>query len=512
MGQLRLNFLNISLRAVGRVILPVVVGFIGLSSSSVLAANRCEALFSRLQAPVAVRPVQPSVRPVTPAPRAQTEAPRPRIERVELPERRFDGHTRELRDTLSGKLATVWRSEWKTKLEVSESNQYVVDMAREFLTPETREVVLAGLEVHSEGLVRQVHERIYRLQEAGRLKEADALLVRDMPPPVGAKDTTFTYYTKPIVNTHGEGKHQIRVRTYLREVSYEQIPEGQSVQGFEANGSSVVITKLANQSYRVETGIEATGKVVRELNLSEVQQLYGASARFFAPHGKSFKMEVKTALDDQISYERFPILGGNHMVQKLDVSLSPAQVARLFAPLTESSAAARRVEALTRIDSLQSEINAKNPDGQARTEAVFNVLKAGIEGNPDFLAIEGATAYHRTAFESKSGFQTTIDRDQGVYMGNMYASSSLKTPVETIRQNQMIATTAADARHVELKVPVTSIENTVGIQFHDPRSAPQPQRAESDASIVSAVGIYSRYVRNNDHSGKFNYIMKYGED
>lgn len=168
------------------------------------------------------------------------------VDKVQLEQTRFTGLLNSLRATLSGKLATVWRSEWKTKLSVVRSNEYVYHMVKQSLSPETSAKILAGLNYKEEGFTREVHRRMYELQVKGETKADDKLTVRDAPPPEGATDTTFTYYTKPIVDREGNAKHQTRIRTYLREVNFEKMVADVPVAGSFANGTKVTITKKSD--------------------------------------------------------------------------------------------------------------------------------------------------------------------------------------------------------------------------------------------------------------------------
>lgn len=434
------------------------------------------------------------------------------IKKVEAPELLFDTSTKKLRSTLSGKLATVWRSEWKTKLSVVESNQYVYEMVNKSLTLETRQLLLKDLDVRNEGFTRQVHERMSELQEQNKLQLADDLAVRDKPAPKGAKDTTFTYYTKAITTAKGEGKHQLRIRTYLRKISYLDIPLHQEVKGYDSDGHIVTISKVAESAYKIQIGTEIMTQSEKVLSLTQMISQYGNSFQLYAPHGKSFKLEVKTALKDKISNTKYPLLAGQHMVQKLDVSLTPTQVELLFAPFESLTTVKKQKELLRRVDQISSDLMDKMPENKDRIEAVFSIIKNGILMEADFLSIEGATVYHRTAFESKSGFQTTIDRDQGVYIGQMYGSLGLQNPIEILKNNSLLSSQEKEARHVELKIPVTAIDKTVGIEFHDPQSAPQAQVSERQTQLDEAVKVFYGFVKNADHSGKFNYIQKNSDD
>lgn len=430
------------------------------------------------------------------------------IDSILISDALFDQSTHQLKSTLSGKLATVWRSEWKTKLKVIDSNLYVLDLVNQFLSTPTQNKILAGLDVSTDQFTRKIHERLSKLQESGELNEKDDLAVRDKPTPVGAHDTTFTYYTKPIKTSSGEGKHQLRIRTYVRHIEFAKIPVGNSISGFASNGREVKILRKANHLFELT---DSDG-VTNSYKTKQLQELYGPKMLLFAPHGKSFKLEVKTALKDRISTEAFPLLGGQHMVQKLDVSLTPQQVTDLFAPLGIVNHKAKVSVSLQRIDKLIADLVQKNPDNISRINAIFDVIKQAVLRDADFLEIEGATVYHRTAFESKSGFQTTIDREQGVYASNIY-NNGLNNPFIVISQNKLIKTQEKDARHVELKVPVTSMNNVTGIRFHDLKSAPTSSAVtNNDQQMKKAAGVYYKYVHSSDHSGKFNYILKNGED
>jgi len=437
------------------------------------------------------------------------------ISRAEISEEKYRESTRKLRATLSGKLATVWRSEWKAKLEVKNSNDYVFNLVKTFLAPETQAFVLKGLDPAKEEFVRSIHERMYQLQQENRMSADDELLVRDPPAPAGALDRTFTYYTKPIVSTGSEGKHQIRIRTYLREVLPEKLPLAREVTGFDMNGRKVVIIKTAEDTFVVATTVQdnvahaAVASVAMTVSSDELRKKYGTPIYLFAPHGKSFKLEVKTALTDEISPTDYPLLGGPHMVQKLDMNLSMTEVAQLFAAIPTSLPFESRVAvSLARIETIAQAAESQPPEMRARTLAVLSVMADGVRANANFLKIEGATLYHRTAFESKSGFQTTIDREQGVFATNMYGSRGLKSPAQTMIQNTSLHTGVADARHVELKVPVTVVAPMLGIDFKIPPPTLPATTLAVQSKIRQAIDIYYPYVQSAKHSGKFGYLLQ----
>ena len=442
-----------------------------------VAANACVDLFSGRKAPV-------------------TRA----VDKIQVKDK-YVTLLKNLRATLSGKLATVWRSEWKTKLSILRSNEYVYNLVKLNLSPETLDKVLNGLDPRSEGFVRQVHQRMFELQKQGLTNSNDKLTVRDAPPPEGATDSTFTYYTKPLIDATGAAKHQPRIRTYLREVELANMAVDVPVLGSLANGSKVSITKKQDGAF--DLNVNGESKVLTE---SQMVTRFGHTFKMFAPHGKSYKLEIKSALDDMIQSPKHTNLNGNHNVQKLDVTLTQTQVDKLFAPLKARSIEAKKVESRARLEALTSEIVAKDPSLEARAKAIFDVLREGIDGNPDFLRIEGATAYHRSALESTSGFQSTIDRQQGVYLGNMYSTAGLKDPTKVLKFNDRLVTGKEDARHVELKLPINLVVDVMGVKFSDPASKDLVQSTPYDHSVEKVVELYNGFVTNINHPGKFNYL------
>jgi hypothetical protein len=94
----------------------------------------------------------------------------------------------------------------------------------------------------------------------------------------------------------------------------------------------------------------------------------------------------------------------------------------------------------------------------------------------------------------------------------MYALQGLQSPIDILNNNHLLSTQEKDARHVELKVPVTSMNETAGIEYHDPSSAPAAQTSELQPQLDAAVKVFYKYVKNADHSGKFNYIQKNSDD
>jgi hypothetical protein len=434
----------------------------------------------------------------------------------------FEILTNRLRATLSGKLATVFRSEWKTKLSVAESNELVSEFIQSFLTPNARDKVLADLGVKMTSFTRMIHKRLFELkgQDGDGGQHLD---VRDAPPPPGTLDTTFTFYLKSIKNNSpkGEGKHQVRIRNYVRLINVKELSnlkDGQTIEGFLADGNKFTIEKLAKDSFQVGNPSGA----IQILNLGQLKESYGTEIKIFAPHGGKYKLEVKTSLLDKISSVQFEKMGGYHMVQKLDVSLTPLQMAKLFGPLTNKTELGRRSESIERIEQLKTQLIQKNPEGEQRIIAIFEVLREGVLAHSEYLQIEGATWYHRSAFESDLGFQLTVDRRQGVthdevYFemsdpGNKVPKKTLLNPMEIMAKAHFLYAESSAARHVELKLPFFAVRDLLGLEFSSPETVAHIQTQPSNQGLLGAVKIYNRYVKSSDHPGKFQYLISNGQN
>lgn len=426
--------------------------------------------------------------------------------RVDISAAQFDEITDRLRKTLSGNLATVLRSEWKAKGSVGEANKYIQDLVNDFLTPETRALVTKGLNAKDEGYIRTVAKRLFDLAESDKklvaegkppvLKPADFLGVRDPAPPAGARDLTFTYYTRAVGDDAG-GKHQIRVRNYLRLVSLNDMKPNVPVTTFDRNGAPLKLVRDPAGHYELTAGAGAK-ETKRTLNAAEVKAELGEHPVLYAaPHGGKFKLEVKTRLKDSVSPEKYPLLGGQNLVQKLDVSLSMKQVKALFGPLPAEREAAL-AEGRARLAKVKEEILAGieakekkafelpegNPErktalaetaaGRERVGAVLHMLGTAVEADPNFLRMEGATLYSRSAFEiavpdrmaGKSvKLQTTVDRDLGAFRGVYDAQGNLLDPVDTYRERPLLnPASEREQRHWELKVPQPLVAKEAGLR------------------------------------------------
>ncbi len=438
---------------------------------------------------------------------------------ISISHERFEKLTAALRATISGNLATVFRSEWKTKLTIESSNLLIDGFARLFLSPETLQTVLNGLDLHKESFTRSIHSKLFSLKKNKDQEAllADHLTVRDAPPPEGTTDTTFTFYLRPLKDTdgNGEGKHQVRIRNYVRIVKLAQIKKlaiDESIQGFSSDGQPISIKKISDDHFLIGNPLEPSAP----LTLDEIKETFGSELRFFAPHGGKYKLEIKTALLDKISDQKYAQLGGFHMVQKLDVSLTPAQTEKLFAPMKSGSLSQRRAEANKRVDELQTELINKTPANKDRITAVLNVLREGIKHDENFLSIEGATLYHRSAFESDLGFQLTVDRRQKVFHSEIYAANQstgeerLRSPMDIMGGSAFLAAGRNAARHVELKLPFYAVQKLLGLTFSAPETIEGIQVGSVNPKLEEAVALYSAYVSNASHRGKFKFLLEHG--
>lgn len=418
-----------------------------------------------------------------------------------LPESQFDTLTDVLRATLKGSFVTVWRSEWKAKLSEEESNFYVLNLLERFLSEKTRALVLKDLDPSKEGFTRQISERLWKIQRSDLLPE-DRIRVRDQAPMPGVVDSTFTYYAKQLSDEGGVGKHQIRLRSYLRRIYLDEIKEGETAVAFTKLAEEIQITKLEKDQFSVI--INSNGSSTKSILAStEIHELLGNPIILFAIPGGTFKFEIKTALKDLISGEKYPLLAGHHMVQKLDIcGLSFKQLEELFREHGDGS----------EIDRLELELLEAHPEAKERILAVFAVLHKGFEVyGEDFFVLEGATHYQRCALEGLAGFQTTIDREQEVFWKTVYREDgSLKDPKETLLTSRCLVPKEKSERHVEIKFPSDAVAKNVGVLFYQTPEPDSTNSAEVDQEFQDAASLYHQYPKDNRNHGKFKYIIDNG--
>lgn len=420
---------------------------------------------------------------------------------ITLPTPQFDSITKELSATLSGNLATVLRSEWKAKGPLTQSNAYVQDLLG-FLTPGTRAEITAGLDPQREGYVRELSARLYKL----RGREGDRLFVRDPPPPPGASDSTFTFYSRAVRDPAG-GKHQLRIRNYLRRVDFDAIQAGVPVEGFSADGASLFsIAKQPDGSLLVKTTKGGVDTIEQMPVAQARRQLGDPLVLFAAPHGKRFKLEIKTRLKEHVGDGAFPNLAGQNFVQKLDVNLSLRQLQTLFG--------ASPLSATERLALIEKDLlSAPNVD-IARTKAVLRLIDSAAAADPAFLRLEGATQYSRSAFEievpdqlagAKVRVQTTVDRELGAFRKVYGENGELLSPTEVSADDTRLLRPAdrAEERHWELKVPKPLVERAA------PVTAPGNLQVEVEPVSADLNDVINRFsLCNVTNRGKFVHICE----
>lgn len=438
----------------------------------------------------------------------------PAVAGITLSAEDFDEVTRVLTKTLSGNLSTVLRSEWKAKGNIQEANQFIGNLLDAFLTKETRAMVLDGLDPQQEDFIRQVAARLNSLDKAKKLRPGDFLLVRDAPPPPGASDSTFTYYTKAIRDPGG-GKHQIRIRNYVRKVELEKMVPEKVVAGFNKQGSLVEIDLLPNSTppkFQVTTTAKS-GKSVEILSGDQIKGLYGDPPTLFAaPHGKSFKLEVKTRLKDEISGAQYPSLAGKNFVEKLDVTLSSQQLDALFGKSSLSPA--------QRLELVKKELLAEPGANPERVDAIFLLLEKAVAEDSSFLHLAGSTRYSRNAFEiaipdevggKPVKVQTTVDSNQMVYTNVYGTDGSFHLPAEVLENSPSLGPLdPLEPRHWELKIPKPLVDKTLGgnpYQGSDslPVIVEVDHRPPSD-EVKQIIKHFSYSPVTN--RGKFNHILE----
>ena len=397
----------------------------------------------------------------------------------------FSSLYEQLNQTLSGNLATVFRSEWKAKESFSNGIIYLKNILNRFHGS-------SSLLSKNKNEIEQLEHLRVQLSKAA---EINGVRMRDLPGPSGSKDRTFTYYTKSILGKEG-GKHQVRLRTYVRSLNLKKIGAGESVLGFFENSKFLIERGMEGDYYKLNLDNQVT-----YLNYSQLIARFGGEIIHFYPvHGKKLKLEVKTKLPDQMVSVSFPRLQGDNYVQKLSVGLTFSQAQQLFGTRGEGLNTK-----LNAIEAVASELRLSSPHQTLRTQAIFDVLREGLRQDPQFMEFTGATEYGRLALEVKLGevnndnlpiwAQTTLDFDMKVRQ--VYLDGHLINPrgiVELNRKEQTLAIDRlGDQLHIELKVPKYLVE-----------------RALKNPSAVSPElkGLLDYYHELNVvNRGKFNYII-----
>lgn len=406
----------------------------------------------------------------------------------------FLKHYSALNETLSGNLATVFRSEWKAKEDYTDGARYLQDLISKFGDKDF-------------SLPRDISSKEKIEFFVGLLKEKkriQAISMRDPPPPAGAYDKTFTYYSKSILDGTG-AKHQVRLRTYIRSLEPRKMKQGVPILGYK-DGNIIQIIKVKPGVYElsVAKSIGEKNELSEILNrqtlsLDELRNELGENLNFYAyPHAKNMKLEVKTRPHDEVQTQEFEKLIGKNFVQKLSIDVEPEDIGLLFSSHSDKGEQLEKLERLKE-KVLQGPTNTKN-----RTNAIFELLNFAANQDKDFFISRGATEYRRFAFEvevpdeiagRRVRVQTTFDYDMGVR--NTYDNEgNFLSPLDSVNQNPKITPKDdSEELHIELKVPKVLIEAAAN--------------HESSNELLEFLEIFNKYQVTN--KGKFNHILKQRE-
>ncbi|EQC47106.1 hypothetical protein [Bacteriovorax sp. Seq25_V] len=398
---------------------------------------------------------------------------------LEIDKKSFLSYYNALNDTLSGNLATVFRSEWKAKENYGSGSAYLTDLINNFGN---------GEKINFQGRVGK--ERIdYFVSLLKEKKHLGFIGMRDPPAPKGSFDRTFTYYTKVITDGTG-AKHQVRLRSYVRTLIPAEMPIGEPIRGF-IPGSEISITKISPSIFEF-----TTKNKIQKLNLRQLKKQLGNTLSFYAyPHSKKFKLEVKTRPHDEVLTSDYAKLLGKNYVQKLSVNVSPEDISLLFATNADKDNMTRKLLRLKE-KVLKDEKNALE-----RTNIIFKILNEASQNDSEFLFSRGATEYRRYAFEVEIPdqiegrtvrVQTTFDYEMGV-RSTYDSKGNFLTPLEAMKYSTKKSPKSdKEEMHIELKVPKMLVEAA----------------ADGNVSqeLLNLMKIFNNY--NTTNKGKFNHISK----
>jgi hypothetical protein len=406
---------------------------------------------------------------------------------VDVSKEAFVKYYDDLNDTLSGNLATVFRSEWKAKDDFDIGSKYLNDVFMAFggNTIVNKYSASRGIE-----FIESVVSELRKIGKIGKIS------MRDPPAPIGSFDRTFTYYTKALADGSG-AKHQVRLRTYLRELVVDEMVESIPVPGF-IDGNYIEVTKLGPNKFKL---VKASKKDLIEnateelLTLNGLKKSLNENLTFYAyPHAKGFKLEIKTKPHDEVENQKFEKLLGKNYVQKLSIDIRPSDIGLLFKDRKTTDSK----EMLAKLQRLKEKALENPKNALDRTNAIFNLLFDANEMDEDFFVAQGATEYKRFAFElevpdlidgEKVRIQTTFDYDMGIRKNYDEAGNFLDPLKSLINPIQKPFSDKEDL-HIELKIPKTLVERTL--------------KEKVSEALLSVMRIFnSQQVTNK---GKFNHI------
>ncbi len=398
---------------------------------------------------------------------------------LEIDKKSFLNYYNELNNTLSGNLATVFRSEWKTKESFDSGGTYLDQLIQNFGGNEKHDLRTKSGKEKIDHFVSLLKEK----------KHLGFIGMRDPPAPKGSFDRTFTYYTKVITDGTG-AKHQVRLRSYIRTLIPSQMPPGEPIRGF-IPGSEISIIKLANGLFEL-----TTKDSVIKLNQRQLKKHLGGTLSFYAyPHSKKFKLEVKTRPHDEVMTSDYAKLLGKNYVQKLSVNVAPEDIALLFSSKADNETMA------IKLAKLKESVLKDEKNSLERTDIIFKILNEANSSDSDFLISRGATEYRRYAFEVEIPdqiegravkVQTTFDYEMGV-RSTYDKNGHFLTPLQAMKYVAKKAPKSQEEElHIELKVPKTLVEAAA--------------QGNVSNELLKLMNIFNSY--NTTNKGKFNHISK----
>jgi hypothetical protein len=421
--------------------------------------------------------------------------------KINLSSDEYDDHLFSIRKTLSGNLSTVERLENKWKATYRNAHNYLSKVI-------SSQDNLAKIPRNVRNPIKSFQKLVGDVRK-GKYKNIGS---RDPPPPPGAQDHTFTYYTKAIKDVRG-AKHQFRVRSYVREINYKDMKMNVPILGYDEVGNIVELTRIPyGQSTRLQirymkkthNGLEEVKKL-SHLSRKEVTTQLGGRyppTLYAYPHGKGFKLEVKSKLPDTIEGDIFPNLNGQNFVQKLDLPLTWDELKILFGERRKGKYYQQQIESIK--EQVRKRAVQKYPEvGNERVDAFFKLYQDALSREPNFHTLAGATEYQRFAFEinvpdkvAGKGIklQTTFDYNQGArFVYNK--QGKLLNPLETFDTQTKLPNTTVEPLHVEFKAPKVLVE----------KAAVNPESVSEELGTI--MRIFNDSKPNNISRGKFNFIM-----
>ncbi len=411
---------------------------------------------------------------------------------VQVSTPKFTEYYDDLNDTLSGNLATVFRSEWKAKEDYDLGSKYLADLLNKF---GGESLVKEFSHLRGKEFIDRVVDRLKEIKKIGKVG------MRDPPAPKGSNDRTFTYYTKALTDGTG-AKHQVRLRTYLREIEPSKMVDGIPIQGYH-NGKYIEVTKTGPNQYKYivassfnpATKAYSPDMVEQVVSLAVLKKRVNKRLTFYAyPHAKNFKLEIKTRPHDEVDNANFEKLLGKNYVQKLSVDINLKDIDLLFKDNKTMDQDAMRAK----LELLKERAGNNPKNAPDRINAIFNLLFDSNDLDPLFFTAQGATEYKRYALEldlldeidgSPVSIQTTFDYDMGVRQ-NYDADGNFLDPIASLDNPLLKPKSAEEELHIELKIPKVLVERTV--------------KEKVSAGLTAIMRIFNGHQVTN--KGKFKHI------